>query len=81
MTGLVVEILNDLSGWFGSRDVKTVTSVEYIDDKRVDGPNVSRDVMDGTPVTALGNGRTNQKLSWSLLTKKALHAAVFHPFF
>ena len=46
LTGVLVEAVNDLPGWFGSRGVKTVTSVEYSDDEGGDGPDIP-DVSDG----------------------------------
>ena len=46
LTGVLVEAVNDLPGWFGSRGVETVTISEYSDDEWADGPNIP-DAPDG----------------------------------
>ncbi|WP_031326349.1 ComEC/Rec2 family competence protein [Rhodobacter capsulatus] len=40
LTGVLVEAVSDLSGWFGSRGVETVTFVDDSDDEGGDGPDV-----------------------------------------
>ncbi len=46
LTGVLIEAVGDLSGWFGSRGVETVTFVDYSDDEGGDGPDVP-DAPDG----------------------------------
>jgi len=46
LTGVLVEAVSDLAGWFGSRGVETVTFVDDSDDEGGDGPDVP-DAPDG----------------------------------
>lgn len=47
LTGVLVEAVSDLAGWFGSRGVETITFVDGNDDEGGDGPIVPRDPEGG----------------------------------
>ena len=47
LSGVFVEAVSDLAGWFGSRGVEAITFVDGNDDEGVDGPIVPRDPEGG----------------------------------
>ncbi|MDO6414386.1 hypothetical protein Q4F19_08335 [Sphingomonas sp. BIUV-7] len=47
LSGVFVEAVSDLGGWFGSRGVETITFVDGSDDEGGDGPIVPRAPEDG----------------------------------
>lgn len=59
LTGVFVEAVSNLSDWFGSRGVETVTFLEYSDDDDVDVPNVP-DAPDGD-----GDGDGDMTAKWT----------------